>query len=112
MPKRELTHLKLPEKYLTVLCQLLKDHVPDAEVWAYGSRVTGNAHECSDLDIVLRNPNQLSLGCEGRSALEEALRESLIPVLVDTHDWAYLPKSFYPNIEREYVVLQKPARAK
>ena len=30
---------------------------PTAEVWAYGSRVTGEAHEASDLDLVVRRPN-------------------------------------------------------
>lgn len=33
---------------------LLGQHVPQAEVWAYGSRVNGGAHEGSDLDLVLR----------------------------------------------------------
>ncbi len=27
------------------------------EVWAYGSRVNGAAHEGSDLDLVIRGPN-------------------------------------------------------
>ncbi|MBU1619849.1 MAG: hypothetical protein KJ556_14810 [Gammaproteobacteria bacterium] len=38
--------------------------------------------------------------------LKEALQQSTLPILVDVHDWALLPKSFHSNIEDEYVVLQ------
>lgn len=56
MPKLDLTHLMLPSKHLHTLQTLLAQYVPQAEVWAYGSRVTGGAHEGSDLDVVLRTP--------------------------------------------------------
>ena len=49
--------LDLPRRYRERLQELLKDHVPDAEVWAYGSRVNGESHEASDLDLVIRGPN-------------------------------------------------------
>jgi uncharacterized protein len=41
------------------LLQFLRRYSPEAEVWAYGSRVNGDGHECSDLDLVLRNPSDL-----------------------------------------------------
>ena len=31
-------------------------HLPEVEVWAYGSRVSGESHGGSDLDLVLRGP--------------------------------------------------------
>ena len=31
--------LDLPHRYLDTVETLLREHVPDAEVWAYGSRV-------------------------------------------------------------------------
>ena len=35
---------------------MLREHVPNAEVWAYGrSRVNGRCHSGSDLDLVLRS---------------------------------------------------------
>ena len=37
--------------------------------------------------------------------LEEALRLSTIPFLVEARDWARLPESFQREIGREYVVL-------
>jgi predicted nucleotidyltransferase len=48
--------------HLKTLLQLLNEYTPEAEVWAYGSCVNGDAHECSDLDLVLRNPSDLMIG--------------------------------------------------
>ena len=80
--------------------------MPDAEVWAYGSRVTGQAHEGSDLDLVLRNPANLQQPVKGWLELHEALQNSLLPILVEVHLWSELPRDFHANIEQAYVVLQ------
>jgi hypothetical protein len=40
------------------------------------------------------------------AALREAFRDSLIPIVVDVHDWATLPPAFKPAIEREHRELQ------
>ncbi|CAH9019648.1 nucleotidyltransferase domain-containing protein [Candidatus Nitrosacidococcus sp. I8] len=107
MPLLELSYLQFPKKYLQILQTLLDHYVPQAEVWAYGSRVTGSAHEGSDLDLVLRNPKDLTQNVEGWLDLKEALRESTIPILIDMHNWANLPQDFHCNIEAAYVVVQK-----
>ena len=78
---------------------LLREHVPEAEVWAYGSRVNGSSHEVSDLDVVLRGPNLERLG-EGYLDLLGAIEESNIPFLVQVHDWAGLPENFHRDIEQ------------
>ena len=75
--------LDLPRRYLDQLEVLLREHVPDAEVWAYGSRVTGKSHEGSDLDLVLRSPTMEPLD-EGCLDLIEALEQSSIPILVQS----------------------------
>jgi uncharacterized protein len=92
--------------HLKTLLQLLREYTPEAEVWAYGSRVNGDGHECSDLDLVLRNPSDLKKPVEGFFDLKEALEASNIPFFVDIHDWAYLPESFHQEISREYVPLK------
>ena len=49
-----------------MLVELLRRHVPEAEVWAYGSRVNGRSHDASDLDIVPRaRPNTTEFPCAG-----------------------------------------------
>lgn len=81
--------LDLPEHYRHQLVPLLETHVPDAEVWAYGSRVKGRSHDSSDLDLVLRNPADLSkTQMWPLIELREAIRESNLPILVDVLDWA------------------------
>ena len=98
-------HLDLPNRYLDRIEALLRTHVPDAEVWAYGSRVNGKSHEGSDLDLVLRGQDLKPLPTGQLADLIEAIEQSNIPILVQTHDWARLPESFHQEIEREHVVL-------
>ncbi len=98
--------LDLPRRYRDRLEALLHEHVPGVEVWAYGSRVSGESHEGSDLDLVLRSPTREPLGAEYLD-LVEALENSNIPILIQVHDWARLPESFHQEIERDYVVLQR-----
>lgn len=107
MPRLELSQLNLPDRHLHTLQALLAQWVPNAEAWAYGSRVTGGAHECSDLDLVLRNPADLSTEVEGWLDLKEALQHSLLPILVEVHLWSLLPREFHTNIEAGYVVVQE-----
>jgi predicted nucleotidyltransferase len=84
----------------------LRAHVPHAEVWAYGSRVTGSGHEASDLDLVLRNPQNLYEETATLSDLKESFTESNLPIRVDIMDWARIPASFHREIERAHVVVQ------
>lgn len=107
MPQVERSALRLDAAQLTELQALLRSHVPQATVWAYGSRVTGSAQECSDLDLVLRHPVDPAREITGWYELKEALVESRLPMLVDIHLWSRLPTSFHPEIERAYVVLQQ-----
>ena len=101
--------LDLRPEWLEVVRQLLAVHLPDAEVWAYGSRVQGTSHDASDLDLVVRNPVDLSKPQPNLSPLKEALRESRLPILVDVLDWALIPESFQDEIMRGgKIVLQMP----
>ena len=98
--------LELPRHYREQLEVLLRAHVPGVEVWAYGSRVNGESHERSDLDLALRGPALEPLE-GGFYDLLEAIEKSNIPILIQAHDWAMLPESFHREIERDYVVVQE-----
>lgn len=98
--------LDLPQKYLEQVLALLHAHVPHAEAWAYGSRVSGGSHPASDLDLVLRNPHNLHEETAALAALKEAFSESNLPIRVDIMDWARIPESFRREIERRHVVVQ------
>jgi uncharacterized protein len=98
--------LFLREKDKQQLLQLLTDYLPDVSAWAYGSRVHGEAHDASDLDIVLRSADLSPIPILALEDFLEALRESTIPILVEARDWARLPVSFYEEILKKYVVLK------
>ena len=100
MPK-----LDLQPAHLRVLREVLDEHVPGAEVWAYGSRVNGQAHDGSDLDLVVRDPAGLSQPQRGLQRLRDALSESNLPILVDVLDWARLPEDIRREIERQHVLI-------
>ncbi len=97
----------LPDRYCRQVVALLEEHVPEADVWAYGSRVKGTSHAASDLDLVLCSPTMAPLPASRLSGLEEAFDESNIPIIVQTHDWANLPESFHEEIGKQYVVLRE-----
>lgn len=109
MPQLELSALNPAPRHLAILLALLTQHAAEAEVWAYGSRVEGDAHEGSDLDLVLRNPAALTEATLGLMDLQSALQASSLPMLVEIYDWALLPPAFHKNIERCHIVLQEPA---
>ena len=97
--------LHLMPRHRLMLEEILREHVPDMEVWAYGSRVSGRSHGGSDLDLVLRSPDLEPIPIGKLVGLGEALRESTIPFLVEARDWTRLPESFQREIGRDYVVL-------
>jgi predicted nucleotidyltransferase len=106
MPKRDLRRLQLSPRYLAMLRALLSQQAPEADAWAYGSRVSGSAHEGSDLNIVLRNPVNPEAEIKGRVDVLEAVQESDLPMLVDVHDWAHLPAELHREFERSYEVVR------
>ena len=77
-------------------------------MWAYGSRINASGHDGSDLDLVLRHPNNVPVEPRRFFALKNALEESELPILVDVLDWARLPETFRREIERAYVIVQRP----
>jgi uncharacterized protein len=99
--------INIPQKFLDDVRVILKAHVPEYEVWAYGSRVTGGAWEASDLDLVVRHPENVDQICEKLLELRSAFSDSNLPINVDVMDWASIPQSFRDQILREHVVLQK-----
>ena len=99
-------HLHLLPRHREQIESLLKEHVPEADVWAYGSRVNGQSHDASDLDLVLRDPNLQKIDAFQLADLNEAFTESNIPFLVEARDWARLPESFRWEISQRYSVVQ------
>ncbi len=77
------------------------------EVWAYGSRVNGTAHDGSDLDLVLRSKNGKEIPFDIFMVLKDKIKHSNIPIIVELFEWSRLPESFHKNIEARYEVLYR-----
>lgn len=92
-----------PEERAIVL-RILNEIVPDREVRAFGSRVTGKAKPFSDLDLAVMGDEPLSL--ETRARLEEAFSESDLPWKVDVVDWTSIDDKFQHIIFSTSVILK------
>ncbi len=99
--------LHLPSRHLHRVQDILRQHLPHAEVWAYGSRVNGDCYEASDLDLVARQPDDLTRPQTALAEVAAAFSESDLPILVQIVDWARIPASFREEIEAGYVVVQE-----
>jgi predicted nucleotidyltransferase len=88
---------------------ILARHVPDREVWAFGSRVGGTARAFSDLDLAIVGHQPISAAV--LADLREAFRESDLPFKVDVVDWATTQEHFRRIIEKQYVVLSGHRRS-
>lgn len=100
----ELTGIDLRADEYREVVRLLQHHLPDTEVWAYGSRVKGTARPASDLDLVtFASAGQK----EAVSRLREAFDESPLPFRVDLFVWDNVPEEFRRNIEEAQVVVQE-----
>ena len=105
----ELTGIDLRADEHKEVVRLLQHHLPDTEVWAYGSRVKGNARPASDLDLV----TFASAGQnEAVSRLREAFDESALPFRVGLFVWDNVPEEFRKNIEETRVVVQEKKHSK
>ena len=96
--------IDLRSRDAVILKALLRTYVPEAEVWAYGSRVKGSNHAGSDLDLVVRNIVALDVPQRGIGPLRDAIEDSNIPFLIDLHDWALIPEHFRRQITDRHVV--------
>jgi len=95
----------LREKYKDNLVRIFSSIDLPIEVWAYGSRVNGKAHEGSDLDLVIRTSDLSPMPLVIFNDLYYKIKNSNIPILADLFDWARLPASFHHNIKKEHKVL-------
>ena len=95
----------LREKDKQILIDLFSQLEGPVEVLAYGSRVNNTAHDASDLDLVIRTKNHKPLTLTVYAHLQDQIKQSNIPILVELRDWTTLPESFHRQIEKQCEVL-------
>jgi predicted nucleotidyltransferase len=92
-------------RHLEIVKAILQRHVPDAEVRAFGSRVTRTAKDHSDLDLAIVGEGPMDF--RSKALLEEAFEESDLPFRVDVVDLAAVSEDFRRIIEQKYIVVQE-----
>ena len=96
--------LALSDREKELVLAALVRHIPNHEVWAFGSRTNGKHKPFSDLDIVVDGDLPVPLNI--LAALSEELSESALTCKVDIVDWATTSDSFRKLIAQHYIVLQ------
>ena len=97
-----MSRLFLKPQYLDMLLEIFGNYCPNAVIWAYGSRISGEAHEASDLDLVVKSFNDSS---KNIYELKELVNNSDIPIIVDILDYNNIPEAFQKEIEKNYIVI-------
>lgn len=98
--------LRVSPDHLALVREVLRRHVPDREVRAFGSRATGTAKETSDLDLVIVGDGPLEFAT--LAALRDDFSDSNLPYRVDIVDWATVDEAFRRIIERDQVIVRSP----
>ena len=95
--------------HLEIIRDILASHVPDAEVRAFGSRVTGSAKSSSDLDLVIMGDSRLTFTSLG--LLRYDFEESDLPYRVDLLDWHMVTDEFREIIAKDCEIMQASGAA-
>ena len=94
-------HIEMEARHLDVVRSVFGRHLPYKRVWAYGSRVKGDAGGHSDLDCVAFDATSKQV-----MATRDAFEEGDLPFTVQVMRWDTIPEHFKPEIERQYYVLR------
>jgi len=100
----ETPHIEICSDHWEIVRSILQKHVPQYEVWAFGSRAKYAAKPYSDLDLAVITDQPLPLKTSAN--LLDDFSESDLPWKVDVVDWATTRASFRKIIERDKVVVQ------
>lgn len=74
------TPIDISPEQREIVLGILRKHIPDREVWAFGSRVWGGTKRFSDLDLVVAGDEPLPLAVWGN--LKEDFSESDLPIIL------------------------------
>jgi len=77
---------------MEIILGIIKKHVPDCDVLAFGSRLKWTHSDASDLDLAIVGKEKLSIGT--LLGLKEDFMESDIPYKVDVLDYHGVSSAF------------------
>jgi type I restriction enzyme S subunit len=103
--KPNMPNIDLPPHDWNEICHILKTHLPEYPVWAFGSRVKWTARPYSDLDLAIITRQPLSL--TKMATIKEVFDESDLSIRVDIVDWATTSETFRKIINQNKMVIQE-----
>lgn len=98
--------IDISPKDWAIVRNILRLHVPDRGVWAFGSRAAWRAKQYSDLDLAVVGDSPLPIS--KLAALSDDFQESPLPFKIDLVDLVTASQSFRDVIERTKVLLLEP----
>lgn len=96
--------IAIEEEQLEIVKQILKKHVPNAQIRIFGSRYKHTNKEYSDIDIAILEKEKMSL--KKYSEIKEDFEESNLKYRVDLVDWNTISEEFKKIIEDGYEILK------
>lgn len=99
--------LQLPVAQTAIVREILKEQVPGAQVFAFGSRVNGKPAKYADLDLAVSLSRPLPL--RTLRMLKDAFEDSDLPVCVDVVDWSQADEQFKTSVLASGIAPLQPA---
>jgi len=84
--------LGLKPEFIEEIITILRSHLKNCEVFAFGSRVNGRYQKFSDLDICIKGTEEIPT--EVMSELQEVFSISSLPISIDIVDYHAISDSF------------------
>ncbi len=100
-----MSSVDIAPKDLETVKQILAHHVPEYDVYVFGSRAQHAARKFSDLDLAVITDKPLE--ALRRAELKEAFSESDLPFKVDVVDWADTKEAFRKIIQTSWIKIQE-----
>lgn len=91
--------MKIREKDKNTIISIAKETLKKpSEIIAFGSRVSGDSHDTSDLDLVIVSKDKNKVDIDEFMEFKKKLQKSNIPIVIQVLDWYRIPESFHSNI--------------
>lgn len=97
-----MTDIQLSNDELNIVKNILSD-LKNCQVFAFGSRVNGNAKPYSDLDLVIKSDDKLDFTT--MTDLKERFSNCDLVFRVDICEWEDLDDDFKKSIENELIFI-------
>jgi len=96
--------IRMEPRHWEIVSVILRSRIPGHDVWAFGSRVAGNAKPYSDLDLAVAGDTPVPFPT--LALLSADFEESRLPFKVDVVDLASVSRSFRQRIESNCMLVQ------